>query len=582
MKGLSPEIQRDLILSVGTHRAKRPLSPVEVAEAIETSLASGSTVQELAIELQLDPTMVPRFRRLLKLPLEIRHLVDWGQGQSCLSFAAASQIARLTSTKEQQEVAEAALKHGLGKVETIQIVQIRERSGRPIAECIGDVLRMRPQVERRHLLIGAITSEKVRIALRQMTQLERDQLLKNAITSHSSGLPPWEGRLGAQRFTLLGSDAFGTAAQRFPGGFEDAINAYLQEEISQRGRGILSVTPAAIDVSARGAVMLGNKVTCDGFVYGFPYRVQTHVHEDHMEGFDSSKGYQHILMSEATKELLNTEFDADIGYRSNIHAISLGSRYRTEDIEAELLPSGHMVGSAQVAVTISGGIKVGYSGDFNWPLEKVIQVEALVVDSTYGSPNSKRRYSPEDACSRFVELVLEKVKICPVLIKAHPGTLQRALELLDGKLTCPILASRRLAAEAEIYRRFGYSIGTIIIVDSTEAQLVMKEGRYIRLYGKREIPPSDPSGNTVIILSAYMTSPDEPLLEFSERAYRVAMPSHADFEGTLEYVKSTGATEVVTDNSRGGHAIELAVALKTRLGIEARPSSQAISRCWGV
>ncbi len=441
---------------------------------------------------------------------------------------------------------------------------------------------MRPQIERRHILIGAITSEKLRIALRQMTQQERNQLLKSAVTSYGPALPPWEGRLGMKRFTLLGSEAFGAAVQRLPGGFEEAINAYLEEEISQRGGGVSNMTPVAIDVSAHGAVMLGDKVTCDGFVFGFPYRVQTHIHEDHMDGFASSKGYQHILMSEATKELLAVELDADIEYRSNIDAIPLGSRYRSEDIEVELLSSGHMVGSVQVAVTISGGMKVGYSGDFNWPLEQVMEVEALVVDSTYGSPNSRREYSPEDVCDRFVDLVLEKVKTCPVLIKAHPGTLQRALELLNGKLACPILASRRLVAEAEVYRRFGYSIGTLIIIDSTEAQLAMKEGRYIRLYGKREIPPSDPSGNTVIVLSAYMTSPDEPLLEFSERSYRIAMSSHADFEGTLEYVKATGATEVVTDNSRGGHAIELAVALKTRLGIEARPSSQAFSRGWGV
>ena len=582
MRGLSPQIQRDLILSVGTRRARRRLSPIEVAQAIETSLASGSTVQELAARLDLHPTMVPRFRRLLNLPPDIRHLVDWGQAEARLSFEAASHIARLASSKEQQEVAEAALKHGLGKVETIQIVQIRERSGRPIAECIGDVLRMRPQIERRHILIGAITAEKLRIVLRQMTQRERDQLLKSAVTSYAPELPPWEGRLGVERFTLLGSDAFGAAAQRLPGGFEDAINAYLREGISQGRGGVSNVTPVLIDVSAQGAVMLGDKVTCDGFVFGCPYRVQTHIHEDHMESFDSSKGYQDILMSEATKELLIAEFDADIGYRTNIHAIPLGSRYRSEDIEVELLSSGHMVGSAQVAATISGGMKMGYSGDFNWPLEQVIEVEALVVDSTYGSPNSRREYSPEDVCGRFVDLVLEKVKSCPVLIKAHPGTLQRALELLNGKLTCPILASRRLAAEAEVYRRFGYSIAALIIIDSTEAQLAMEEGRYIRLYGKREIPPSDPSGNTVIVLSAYMTSPNEPLLEFSERSYRIAMPSHADFEGTLEYIKATRATEVVTDNSRGGHAIELAVALKRRLGIQARPSSGAFSRGWGV
>lgn len=342
------------------------------------------------------------------------------------------------------------------------------------------------------------------------------------------------------------------------------------------------MTQLPIDVSAHGAIMLGNSVTCDGFVYGFPYRVQTHVHEDHMEGFASSKGYQDILMSEATKELLITELNADIEYRSNIRAILLGSVYYTEDIEVELLSSRHMLGSAQVAVTIPGGVKVGYSGDFNWPLEKVIQVEGLVVDSTYGSPNSKRQYSQEEVYTRFVELVVEKVRNRPVLIKAHPGTLQHALEILNGVLTCPILASRKVAAEAEVYRRFGYSIGTIITVDSPEGHNVMSEGRYIRLYGRREAPPFESEDNTVIVLSVYMTSPKEPLLEFSERSYRVAMSAHADFEGTLEYVKATGATQVVTDNSRGGHAVELAIALESYLHIEAQPSSQALSLYWGV
>lgn len=340
--------------------------------------------------------------------------------------------------------------------------------------------------------------------------------------------------------------------------------------------------PLPIDISAHGAIMLGNSVTCDGFVYGFPYRAQTHVHEDHMEGFASSKGYQDILMSEATKELLIVGLNADIDYRSNIHAITLGSVYRTEDIEVEMLSNGHMLGSAQVAVTIPGGTKVGYSGDFNWPLEKVIQVEGLVVDSTYGSPDSKRQFSLEEICARFVELVVEKVRNCPVLIKAHPGTLQHALELLDSVLTCPILANKKVATEAEVYRRFGYSIGPIITIESPEGHSAMNKGRYIRLYGRGETPPFEAEGNTIIVLSAYMTNPSEPLIEFSEQSYRVALSTHADFEGTIEYVKATGATYVVTDNSRGGHAVELAIALQNHLGIEAQPSSQALSRNWGV
>lgn len=342
----------------------------------------------------------------------------------------------------------------------------------------------------------------------------------------------------------------------------------------------MSKTP--IDVSSQGAVVLGDQVVCDGFIYGMPYRVQTHIHEDHMSGFDSSKGFQEILASEATKELLIAYYNADLRYRSNLHVVQLGSVYEADGVAIEMLSSGHMVGSAQVAVKTSKGERLGYSGDFSWPLEEVIEVDALVVDSTYGSPDYRRTYSQEEARNKFIELVLDKIKTGPISIKAHPGTLQHALELLDGALTCPILASAKGVLEAEIYRRFGYSIGTMFTIDSAEGQSIVSGGRYIRIYGRGDNLPADPGGNTVIILSAYMTSPNDPLIEFSERSYRIAISSHADFDGTLEYIRATGAREVLTDNSRGGHAVELANVLKSRLNIQAWPSAQVANRGWGL
>ena len=83
-------------------------------------------------------------------------------------------------------------------------------------------------------------------------------------------------------------------------------------------------------------------------------------------------------------------------------------------------------------------------------------------------------------------------------------------------------------------------------------------------------------------MSAFMSRKDDPVLEYTDRSYRVALSNHADFNGTLEYVEATGAKFVVTDNTRGGHPLELALAIRARLGIEARPSSQEYTREWGV
>lgn len=51
-------------------------------------------------------------------------------------------------------------------------------------------------------------------------------------------------------------------------------------------------------------VRLGAQVVCDGFVDSCDFRVQTHIHDDHMSKFDKSKGFQQIVMGPETFDLL--------------------------------------------------------------------------------------------------------------------------------------------------------------------------------------------------------------------------------------------------------------------------------------
>jgi putative mRNA 3-end processing factor len=181
-----------------------------------------------------------------------------------------------------------------------------------------------------------------------------------------------------------------------------------------------------IDVSAEGAVHLGNEVVCDGFHYAAKIRVQTHVHTDHMTHFDRSKGLQDVVMTRETRDLLVAEKNADLPYRDNIIALSAGESVATGNSTVRLLPNGHMLGSAQVLTETNAG-RLGYSGDFAWPIDEVIQVDALVVDSTYGNPEKVREYDQARAESRFLELVLDELKRGRIHLVAHRGTLHRAL-----------------------------------------------------------------------------------------------------------------------------------------------------------
>ena len=128
-----------------------------------------------------------------------------------------------------------------------------------------------------------------------------------------------------------------------------------------------------------------------------------------------------------------------------------------------------MLGAVQVLVELDDGIRLGYSGDFQWPIDDVIQVDALVVDSTYGTPSNVREFSQADCEERFIALVRRQLTLGPVILKAHRGTLQRALQVLNGTIECTLIGSNRLQREVQIYQDFGYTIDPIITYGSQEA-----------------------------------------------------------------------------------------------------------------
>ncbi len=337
-------------------------------------------------------------------------------------------------------------------------------------------------------------------------------------------------------------------------------------------------------VTGAGCVLLGNHVGCDGFHYSAAVRVQTHVHSDHMRGFETSKMYQTIFVSRGTYDLLVVQKNADLPYRSNFKALPFGEPHSYEHGTLILRASGHMLGAAQVEVHTDGGPALGYSGDFYWPCDDVVQVDVLVLDSTCGSPQLTRPHTEEEINERLVFLVLDRLAQGPVLLTAHQGTLHRALDSLDGHLSTPVVADAPCCEEIRLYSDYGYSMPVLYALDSTEGREAVRDRRYLRIRTTKGKRPDDvPEDMTSIVLSAHSNIQYDPVLRYGDRSYRVAMSSHADFHGTLAYVEATKATHVVTDSypGRGGHAAELAEEIRRHLGISAEASSGVRSRAWG-
>jgi hypothetical protein len=202
----SVEFQR-LILSVGTHRKKRPLSPYECGELLERAYRTGDyTLGDLAKAVGISDTgTISNFIRLLDIVPSHRHLVDWGKTGCTIAFKSAAMLARLDE-KDQDICFAAALEKTLRKIEIEQVVQIRQRSGRPICECIDEVVGMRPTVTTANVIAGALASHRLRKKLSSLSQADKNMLLKRAIDARFPNLQEYSARLGDDTFTISAND----------------------------------------------------------------------------------------------------------------------------------------------------------------------------------------------------------------------------------------------------------------------------------------------------------------------------------------------------------------------------------------
>jgi hypothetical protein len=213
LEALTAEERKQLLMSIGTHRGERVLSPVEVARLLRKALDSGISMASCAESVQLTGTsQIARFLALLKLLPDVQHLVDWGRSDVTLAFSAAFELSRLDIQEDQREAASSVLAHGFSTSEVRQLVQMRKRSGKPLDDCVHAVLKMRPQIERRHVFIGSVLREDVRKRLTDLSQQKRDEAIKRVLGQRFGHLKA-RGRLGTERFTLVGGAELGAAVK---------------------------------------------------------------------------------------------------------------------------------------------------------------------------------------------------------------------------------------------------------------------------------------------------------------------------------------------------------------------------------
>ncbi len=226
--GLSKEEYRDLVLSVGTHRKSRRLSPLEVARLLAKAAAAGATSGDCAKALELGTTQVRTFLKLLDLDADVQHLADWqGSKNATMPFSSMAELARL-APPDQIPAVDSVLRHSLTWKEVVQLVQVSRRSGKSIDECINYVLNLRPEIVTRHLFVGAITSVDLARRIRSFDQSERDRIFAEVLNRLISLDYPAAGRLGEDKFTILSDHDLSHLLGTHPDEIEKSINELLE------------------------------------------------------------------------------------------------------------------------------------------------------------------------------------------------------------------------------------------------------------------------------------------------------------------------------------------------------------------
>ncbi len=213
----------------GTHKLGRPLSPVEVGCLLKRARSEGVSLQDCATMLGLKGTgHIGRFLRILELPQDLLHLVDWGVDKDTIGFSTAVELVRLNDPDDQRTVAKSILADRLNSKEVRQVGQLRTRTGRAIVDCIAEVLGMRPTIDRRYVYIGTVVNQIVVNKLNGLTQRERDEILQTGI-DHLQ-IQGATGRLGNRFFTLVGGEYFNNSMKRIG---KEALELRLRDLIAE-------------------------------------------------------------------------------------------------------------------------------------------------------------------------------------------------------------------------------------------------------------------------------------------------------------------------------------------------------------
>jgi len=245
--------------------------------------------------------------------------------------------------------------------------------------------------------------------------------------------------------------------------------------------------------------------------------------------------------------------------------------FRLGEITVELLPAGHILGSAQIRVTLPaarGGVTVGYTGDFS-PVPSLaaeaavpLPCDVLVIEATFGAP--RYAFPPKEEVMTGIEAFIARTRReegTPVFL-AYPLGKSQELAARLGAAGHRVRVHKAVWENCKAYEEFGAVFPNLHkFTDGTRKDEVLIFPH--RAKGSRVLEKV--KGPRFAAVTGWAMDPGAKYRLKVDEAFPLS--DHADFEGLMGHVKNSRASKVYVVH---GFVEEFVRALRSR-GVDASP-----------
>lgn len=317
----------------------------------------------------------------------------------------------------------------------------------------------------------------------------------------------------------------------------------------------------SVELRRHGLHLTGTPLSLDA-TRKSPLSFVSHAHSDHIAR------HERTIATAATLRLMEHR----LGKVNAPLPAPYGRPFELGPLVLELLPAGHILGSAQLRVIRDDGRRIVYTGDINLAPSltaeptQVAECDTLVIESTFGHP--RYVFPPREEVLGQVESWVRRHQergAVPVLLAYPLGKSQEAMKYLSQR-GFPLVAHPSIYEVTRLYAELGVPIEPL---RRYEGRVEPGEVLFFppHLVRGGALAPLWPRA-TAVLTGWALDGPGACRRYGADVAFPLS--DHADCPSLVRYVKATGARDVITLH---GFAEELAEVLRAE-GLDARALGQ--------